>query len=84
MAGRKYFSGLLAVSVAGAFNPNNPVEERRDPYRVYYDDHITWGVSYMQGKRSYMEDYFSHVSRGGVELFGVYDGHGNDVSIFGM
>eukprot|EP00013_Stygamoeba_regulata_P019413 CAMPEP_0177648052 /NCGR_PEP_ID=MMETSP0447-20121125/10625_1 /TAXON_ID=0 /ORGANISM="Stygamoeba regulata, Strain BSH-02190019" /LENGTH=688 /DNA_ID=CAMNT_0019150673 /DNA_START=164 /DNA_END=2230 /DNA_ORIENTATION=+ len=35
-----------------------------------------FGVASMQGRRSYMEDYYAASSADGVSLFGVFDGHG--------
>ena len=38
-----------------------------------------WGMAKLQGRRAYMEDTSSFLIGDTVYMFGVYDGHGNDV-----
>ena len=46
---------------------------------------VFWGVSLMRGRRGYMEDtaaYLASSTCSSTQLFGVFDGHANDVSLF--
>ena len=91
--GSLFAIGVVAVAlIGGAFysgyigNSNHsksPTDIDTNPMTDDLDSQFTdsWGVALMQGKRPYMEDtYSTYFSSSGISYFGVYDGHGNDVS----
>lgn len=72
--------GLLIIAIIGLFFQKDTPNQEADSLVDNFGEQC-WGASKMKGRRSYMEDTFSYLIEDHFQLFGVYDGHGNDVSI---
>ena len=71
---------VIIALLLGTYYKTNEKYKTGQEEKIDFNGDQYWGVAKMQGRRNYMEDTTSQLIKDDFQLFGVYDGHANDVS----